>query len=322
MPEGRAARGAGRDVGAGPVVVWRFSDGKAGHDNQSLGLAEALAGEVRCEIHTLTPLGAATALTALVAGSLPALSSYPDPDLILGAGHATHLSMLAARRARGGRLVLMMSPTLPRRLFDLCLIPQHDWPGAAANVVVTRGALNRVRPGAGKDPNSGLILIGGPSAHFRFDESRLLRQIDTVLKRESKVAWTATTSRRTPAGFAASLKAIEASNFTLVPVEDTSPDWVGDQLARAARVWVTEDSASMVYEALSSGAAVGLLGLDAVRTGRVAGGIEQLVEEGRVTRFDQWIEGKALANAGAPLREAERCARLILERWPELGRRP
>ncbi|NIO15096.1 MAG: hypothetical protein GTN86_07590, partial [Xanthomonadales bacterium] len=91
------------------------------HDNQSLGLAEALAGEVRCDIHTLTPLGAIAALTALATGKLPALASCPDPDLVLGAGHATHLSMLAARRARGGRLVLMMSPTLPRRLFDLCL---------------------------------------------------------------------------------------------------------------------------------------------------------------------------------------------------------
>ena len=321
MPERGPARGAGRDVGAGPVVVWRFSDGKAGHDNQSLGLAEALAGEVRCDTHTLTPLGAVAALTALVTGRLPALASYPDPDLILGAGHATHLSMLAARRARGGRLVVMMSPTLPGRLFDLCLIPQHDRPGAAANVVVTRGALNRVRPGASRDPNCGLILIGGPSAHFRFDESRLLRQIETVLKRDSKVAWTATTSRRTPAGFAASLNAIEAANFMLVPVEDTSPDWIGEQLRRASKVWVTEDSASMVYEALSSGAAVGLLGLDAIRPGRVSGGIEQLVKEDRVTRFDQWLDGRVLANAGAPLHEAERCARLILKRWPELGRR-
>ena len=321
MPDGEPARGARRDVRSGRLQIWRFSDGKAGHDNQSLGLAEALARVVQCEIHSVMPLGAATALIGLVTGRISTYQYYPKPDLILGAGHATHLSMLALRRARGGRVVVMMTPTLPKRLFDLCLIPEHDQPGAADNVAVTRGALSRVRPCPDKDASSGLILLGGPSPHFGFDQQKVLAQIGVVLKRDSAVLWTATSSRRTPPGLIASLRAIKAPNLTLVAVEETSPDWLAERLGRTARVWVTEDSASMVYEALSSGAAVGLLTLDLTSPGRVSRGIEGLISEQWVTRYDQWLDGGALRQPKAPLNEAERCAGLLLERWPDLARR-
>lgn len=320
MPEGETARGKGRDVGPWRLVIWRICDGKAGHDNQSLGLAEALAREVACEIYSITPLGAAAALMCLVTGQAPTHGSPPDPDLILGAGHATHLSMLAARRSRGGRVVVLMAPTLPKRLFDLCLIPEHDKPGAADNVVATRGALNRVRPCAEKEASLGLILLGGPSSHFGFDEQKVLAQINGVLKQNPGVFWTATTSRRTPLHLTASLRAIQAPNLKLVPVEDTSPDWLAERLGHTPRVWVTEDSASMVYEALSSGAAVGLLTLDVISPGRVSRGIEQLVNENWVTRFDQWINGKALPKPKVALNEAKRCAKLVLNRWPDLIR--
>ena len=79
------------------------------------------------------------------------LSSYwtlPTPDLLLGAGHHTHLSLLAARRIRGGKVVVLMRPSLPPGLFDLCLIPEHDAPPARPNVLATRGALNRIQPAA------------------------------------------------------------------------------------------------------------------------------------------------------------------------------
>ncbi len=320
MPEGGPARGTNPEVEPGRIVIWRLSDGKAGHDNQSLGLAEALAREARCEIHSIAPLSSLAALISLTTGRVPAYDAYPNPDLILGAGHGNHLSMLAARRARGGRVVVLMSPTLPGRLFDFCLIPQHDRPGAGANVALTRGALNRVRPHAAKDDASGLILIGGPSTHFGFDERKVLAQVERVLERESEIFWTATTSRRTTSQITDALRGIKAPNFELIPLQNTSPDWLAERLGRASRVWVTEDSASMVYEALSSGAAVGLLTLDSFRPGRVSYGVEQLVHEHWVTRYNQWVDGKTLAKPEAPLNEAERCARLILDRWPDLGR--
>lgn len=318
MPEGDPAKYS-KHGGAPPrLVIWRFSDGKAGHDNQSLGLAEALAREVECEIHSVTLMSAPAAVMCLVKGQTAPFNPHPNPALILGAGHATHLSMLAARRSRGGRVVVLMTPTLPKGLFDLCLIPEHDRPRGAANLVLTRGALNRVRPCADKDASSGLILLGGPSPHFAFETQKVLDQIEAILKSDSTALWTATASRRTPSNFIASLRALDAANLEVVPAEETAVDWLADRLGRTTRVWVTEDSASMVYEALSGGAAVGLLMLQAKRPGRLSRGVEQLAEDDWVTRFDQWANGKILKKPKAALNESERCAKLILNRWPNL----
>ena len=38
-----------------------------------------------------------------------------------------------------------MKPSLPRRWFDLCIVPQHDGVAADAHTLVTEGALNRIR---------------------------------------------------------------------------------------------------------------------------------------------------------------------------------
>ena len=86
-------------------------------------------------------------------------------------------------------------------------------------------------------------------------------------------------------------------------------------LAEAAEVWVTEDSISMIYEALSSGANVGLLPVPATKkAGRVARGVERLAEEGFVTRFAAWSPTTGLAEPPQVLREADRCAAIVLER--------
>ena len=89
-------------------VVWRFSDGKSGHDNQSLGLVDALQRRTRIHSYDI-PVQPGAALDWLI-GRFPAGSLLPDPWLIIGAGHATHLPMLAARRARGGRTAVLMRP--------------------------------------------------------------------------------------------------------------------------------------------------------------------------------------------------------------------
>ena len=52
-----------------------------------------------------------------------------------------------------------MKPTLPFSWFDLGLIPEHTQQKMRDNVV-TKGALNRMRPDE-KLPRSGMVLVGG-----------------------------------------------------------------------------------------------------------------------------------------------------------------
>lgn len=293
-----------------PLTVWVISDGKPGHLNQSLGLAEALARTTPTEIVTQAALPVWRAWLALLLKRFPGTPS-PAPDLILGAGHATHLTLLAARRARGGRAVVLMKPSLSRRCFDLCILPRHDGIAADAHTLVTEGALNRIRPASVRDAHRGLLLIGGASPHFEWDSDAIQVQIRSILARTPETQWTLASSRRTPADFLAQLSA--HPNLSVVPHTVTTPDWLPDQLARSATVWVTPDSASMVFEALSAGAAVGVFDLPVNPKSRVARAIAQLADDRRITRFINWCAHGTLHPNLHPLAEADRCAAWILE---------
>lgn len=296
--------------------VWRFSDGKAGHDNQSRGLVEALYRLRPTETLTLKSQPTSVALAALLLGRIPeAWRSLPAPDLLVGAGHRNHLSLLAARRSQGGKVVVLMRPSLPLGFFNLCLIPEHDSPPSRHNVLATRGALNRIQPSATLHSDRGLLLIGGPSAHFGWDDAGLYRQIAAILSAMPEVRWTLTTSRRTPSTFLAGLKSGSGPALSVVPVTATDPDWLPVQLARSAQAWVTADSVSMVYEALTAGAAVGVLEVPRNQVSRISQGLEGLAGQGWVTPFANWRQRAALPRPPGAFAEADRCARWIVERW-------
>jgi mitochondrial fission protein ELM1 len=299
---------------ARPLVVWRFIDGKPGHENQSLGLANALAELLPVDVRTLAVRGGWRRWPGLLAGRCVADAALPPPDLLVGAGHATHLPMLVCRRRRGGRIVVLMRPSLPRRWFDLCVIPQHDAVAVADGVLLSRGVLNTLRPAAHKDPQLGLILVGGPSAHYRWDAAALCAQIGEIARRDLR-RWVVATSRRTPAETSQALGRIAAANLTLVPHEQTAPGWLAGQLQPAAVAWVTEDSVSMLYEALTAGAACGVLPVPVRRAGRVRAGLQGLLADGLVTSFAAWQRDGRLAAPDQPLGEAARCARWIRDRW-------
>jgi mitochondrial fission protein ELM1 len=298
-----------------PLIVWRFSDGKAGHDSQSRGLVEALARLIPIDVIQSEVLPPLAALGGIFFGKASAWKGLPSPDLLLGAGHATHLSLLAARRSRGGKAVVLMRPTLPLYLFDLCLIPEHDGIAPRKNVVLTRGALNRIRPSDRQESSQGLLLVGGPSAHFAWDAKALHEHVAGIVAADPAVHWTLATSRRTPPDFLANWPVAPHERLTVVPVEVTAPDWLPAQLARAEQAWVTADSVSMVYEALTAGAAVGVLPMPQHGASRISRGVDDLVAEGWVIPLADWRRDGHLRRPPATFNEAERCARWIVERW-------
>lgn len=300
-----------------PLVVWRFTDGKPGHDNQSAGLLAALQARTPVEAYHVDTRTSRRGLAAFITAHDPLGADTPAPGLLIGAGHATHLPMLGARRARGGKVIVLMKPSLPLSWFDLCVVPAHDRPRAAGNVLVTTGVLNRVRPGSDKGREQGLILVGGPSAHVDWQADRVARQVREIVTHAPGMQWTLATSRRTPDGFAHLFDEDVTDNLAVIPHEQTTPDWLPTQLAHAARVWVTEDSVSMIYEALTAGAAVGLLPVRWRKaSNRLAQGIRTLRDDGLVTDFDAWQAGAALHSTATPFDEAGRCAGRVLELWP------
>jgi mitochondrial fission protein ELM1 len=205
-----------------------------------------------------------------------------------------------------------MRPSLPLPWFDLCIAPEHDFPAGCQrpNVILTRGALNRVTPAGGRKSGK-LILIGGPSKTHGWDGDALLKMLAPATDRGG---WELTDSRRTPEDFLARVHE-KLPGITAFSHRETPVHWVPDKLRDAKEVWVTEDSVSMIYEALTSGADVGLLPVPR-RSGhsRILRGIETLVDEGYLTPFDRWLQTQRIAPAPETLREADRCAELVLQR--------
>ena len=246
-----------------------------------------------------------------LAGQYPPGERLPLPDLLLGAGHATHLHLLAARRRFGGRCVVLMRPSLPRAWFDLCIVPEHDGVGPRDKQIITRGVLNTVRAGGEHGDEAGLVMLGGPSRHYQWDDDELLQQLVQLIGARPKRRWWLTSSRRTPAALCGRLAEV-LPGLDVVPFEKTSSDWLAERMAEAGEVWVSEDSVSMIYEALSSGARVGLLEVRRQRSSRVTRGVDRLISDGWVGAPGQM---RLAAGPGQVLNEADRCAHWINEQW-------
>ena len=294
-------------------VIWVFKDGKPGHEAQIDGLVNALTKWVSLEVHTFS---VERALTDNIINNLSRYkwSEFPNPDLIIGAGHSTHLWMLFARFKVGSKIVVLMKPSLPLFLFDLALIPKHDEPHDSKRVIATRGVLNKIQQSASSLSDRGLILIGGVSKHYYWDSKAVFEQVNQLVLNNPNIKWELTTSRRTPEDSLKIFNTITSDNLIVTPFEETDLNWVAQRLSIASRVWVTEDSISMVYEALSAGAEVGLISLEALnQSDRIVRGIQSLRDEG-LTISNMQLSPTA-QKLQEPFDEAKRCAQIIVNRF-------
>jgi mitochondrial fission protein ELM1 len=296
-----------------PITLWLLGDGKPGHENQSLGLANALARLLPCEVHRISLVGKSCVVTR-VREALRQSGELPKPDIVIGAGHATHLPLLWLARKHRAKSIVLMRPSLPCGWFSVCIVPQHDFANGCCrgNVILTRGALNCVAPSDSQNRSGRMILIGGPSKIHGWDGESLLQALEKITATGD---WELTDSRRTPAGFLDELRG-RLPAIRISPHQETGPAWLPQKLGAAEDVWVTEDSVSMIYEALSSGAKVGLLPVPRLKSDtRVLRGLADISSGGFITPFADWQSTHVLTSPPDTLREADRCAAWIVRHF-------
>lgn len=291
--------------------IWVLTDGKLGHANQTEGLVEALANYRQIKI-TRPPLATSSqAIWMWLLKRCVKKNDQKSPDLIIGTGHQTHLSLLAYKKCFGGKAVVMMSPSLPHGLFDLCFIPRHDNPRKKDNVIETLGAINRVIPNkSSHTENTGLILLGGPSKHYQWKSSKVVKQIQKLLIENPRTQWIIASSRRTPITLHDEIKA-QFPELELIFPEHTSLNWLSQKMLEVQQIWVTADSISMIYEALTSGAQTGILELDYDKPSRITKEMNRLLSEGIALS----LEDPEQVLLTFSLYEADRCAKLLLEKF-------
>jgi len=304
-------------VSQAKVTIWRFTDGNVGHDQQSSGLVGEVAERVAADIYTISVQEKGSGLMGALRGRYQFQDTLPSPDLIVGAGHRTHIPMLFARAKRGGKIIVLMKPSFPMSWFDLCLVPEHDGVEVKGRdyVQLTQGVLNCMENSRAHDVTRGLFLIGGPCKHSAWSDDDVCRQVSKICSGQPRVQYSLTNSRRTPECFLQKMRAKAPANLKIFSFRETPTDWVSKQLTIAHQAWVSADSVSMVYEALTAGASVGIIDVPLRANSRIATGLTQLVSHKRVIPYSVWFSGENLPANPEPLAESQRCAGMVILRW-------
>jgi uncharacterized protein len=312
---------------ADPLSVVVYTDGRPGHEKQTQAVVAALGAMTHLSIKTCT-LAPTSGWHRMVQGlkafgeqGRSSLGFEPqDIDLIIGTGSTTHLPMIALKWRCRARLVVCMSPDpLLRRWFDLCLIPRHDNPQVRKNIFATFGPPCIKVSGSRHDPQRGLILAGGidPRSH-QWDTPAFMAQIQQLQARMPEMLWTISSSPRTPADTVDRLHRFAEihQSVTFFRADETPAGWIESAYKVHGQVWVTADSVSMVYEALTAGCRVGILPVAWKHPqNKFQKGIDDLKANGLVLDYGRWQGGESWSANPKPLNEAERCASEILRRW-------
>ena len=309
------------------LQVTLFSDGRPGHEKQSLGIIKALKGYVDVDLNKVEVPGTTlfddfvSHLTLLLKlGKTSHSDKYQKTDLFIGTGSRTHVPMLSACPNKSVKIVTCMTPALYLRAkFDLCFVPYHDQVTPRENIFYTFGPPTLSQQSTVLDPNRSLILIGGrdESSH-KWDERKLISDLDRLIRETEKVAWLISSSPRTPESTEAliSQKLDTLPRVSFIPFSETGPGWVEHKYGTHESVWITADSVSMVYEALSAGCKVGILPVAwRRRNNKFQRSLDHLLDEKLIVTLPQYLQGASKWHDHEPLNEADRCAREILRRW-------
>lgn len=279
------------------------SDGKAGHRSQALGLFQAMQRQqanATFEEVSIHDLPIISLIKALFSSKNTLFEQAPD--FIFGVGSHTHFRVwLLGKIFKKAKTVILMKPNLPIAWFDYAVIPEHD--GIAANncVIVTRGALNPIRNENRHQAVRILIALGGSSKRHQWNQEKVLLSVQQIVEHNPDSEIILTTSRRTPAGFIDILNQQSfAKRLQICPVEQTPQGWIFEEMQKAEAVWVTEDSVSMIYEALTAGCRVGVIAMDRLKQDRITNSVDRLLEEkliANVFNINLLPEGQVLQEA-------------------------
>lgn len=299
-------------------VIWLLTDNKPGHRNQLKGLGNRLRVKVGASLHWINAEKVSAPLWRALLAIPPTMDkALPHPDLIIAAGTGTHKLLLSLRRLKKTGTLVIMKPGFPRNWVDGAIIPAHDGVSENPTTLITEGVINTVTPLARMtDKPEALLLLGGPSPHFDWDDDVILGQVTHLIGEYTQWRWTISGSRRTPEALKARLNELAGPKITVADPDSTHEDWLSQQVAASRAIWVTPDSMSMVCEAATSGLPTGLLQLPPHTGSRVAAGVQQLVEAGHVARWSDHatvMGGKT--GQETPLWEADRAARWIIQHW-------
>ena len=282
-------------------VIWRVIDGKVGHEKQTLALVDNLKSLTKCKVFDISIQNLKNPFLAIIFKKINLDKTLPKPDIAIGAGHKTHFYLLAIKRCFEAKIVVIMRPSLTCKLFDLCVIPKHDDVKKRNNIIFTQAPLLNFNVNMKKKDNEGLFLIGGPSRHYKWDINFVLNQIKKISTQCKVKRFFLTTSRRTPLNFVSELYKLKLNNIEVYEYSKVGDNWLDRKIVKVKKIWVTNDSHSMIMEAIVSGAQVDIINLKTKKKSKLSNEINKMKNS---------LNKKILIKD-----EAKRVANFIVKKW-------
>lgn len=270
------------DISPHPPSCWIITSGKAGMENQALGLAEAMGLhpvlkriQLRTPWRQLSPwLRVGLAHAAHTAGDDV---SPPWPALAMGVGRQSiplvlHLRRASQHHAQPTRVIQLQDPVIDPKHFDWVVAPQHDQLNGP-NVMATLGALHRITPARVAEavgdfshlwqhlpPPHWVVLLGGNNGAYTLGAAQIqniTKQLQ-ILHAQRGGSFLVTASRRTGAQHIAQWRAA-MQNMPHYFYDGDGPNPYMAMLGVAEALLVTCDSVNMLSEAASTGKPVYIL---------------------------------------------------------------
>ena len=277
------------------VVI--VSDNIRGHYHQSLGVAEWLGRLGGAEVGEPVKLPEISSMKKIFGLKMQG-SKIPRKDpkfskewlesfgiesenfkpetLFISAGSNAAPFCLALAKATGNKSAVIMTPSIfGTKPFDFAIVPEHDAHDIFdPKIITTLGAPNHIYLQSIKKTSEKFfenmnfkkkviaVLVGGSDANYKPD-SKWASEVLGDLTRYDDATILITTSRRTEENLENEIENIFSScpnlGYLLIISRDPKINAITSMLGAATHVLVTEDSVSMVSEAVTAGFKVGLL---------------------------------------------------------------
>lgn len=180
--------------------------------------------------------------------------NFADFDLFVGAGSTIYYALKFYARRYAKPSIALMYPKGYRKDFSVIIAGAHDRPKPRANLKISPVSLSFSRPQGLYRPQRKAVgfIIGGPNSCFEMGDE-ILKQIEGVRAQFADCEFALTTSPRTPLATESSLENLSWDYSVIYSREPINP--IGDFLAQCEWVFISEDSVSMISEAVSNGSA-------------------------------------------------------------------
>jgi mitochondrial fission protein ELM1 len=291
------------------LTCWIITDGKAGDENQCVGVAEAMG--LRHELRRVSPRAPFTWF--MPKGPIdpregPGKPGSPiagePPDVVIGSGRRAAAYVRAVKKLSGGRTFTMFlkDARTGTRAADFIWVPAHDRlrgdnvlvtltsPHKVAQAALAAARANPPREIAALPSPRVAVLVGGDSRHHRFKPEDITRFTQALSALAAQgVGLMGSRSRRTPEALAA----LVGETFTRARGwwwDGSGPNPYIALLANADYIVVTADSVNMIGEAAATGVPV-LVFEPSGGHGKIGKFLNGLADHGSVHRFDGNLVG-------------------------------